>query len=130
MSTTPVNPGGSGAAAGNVDAITYPLSPAVRKAYEDLYESTKKSFEQTNDTLTIKELGDIELWIGNVLSADDEARIAQDDASFTALKKTVADANAGLKKVQGDMENVAKKIGVIANVVAGITAVLSFFPTI
>lgn len=127
MGTTPVNPGEKGPI---VDATTYPLSAAVRQAYEDLYESTKKSFEQTNDAQAIKELGDIELWIGGVLSADDKARIAQNDASFAALKKTVTDANTGLKKVQGDMENVAKKIGTVATVVAGITKVLSFFPSI
>ena len=126
MGTTP---GNAGANAG-VDANTYPLQPEVRQAYIDLYESTKTSFEQTNDSDAIKYLGDIELWIGGVLSADDQARIAQDDAGFAALKKTVTDANAGLKKVQGDMENVAKRIGVVSQVVAGITKVLSFFPAI
>lgn len=127
MGTTPVNPGGTGPI---VDTTTYPLSPAVRQAYESLYESTKTSFEQTDDKDAIKYLGDIELWIGGVLSADDQARIAQNDAGFAALKKAVGDANTGLKKVQGDMENIAKKIGTVAAVVAGITNVLSFFPAI
>lgn len=127
MGTTPVNPGGTGPI---VDGNTYPLKPAVRQAYEDLYAATKKAFEGTNDPQAIKDLGNIELWIGGVLSADDDAWIAEDDADFAKLKKTVADANAGLKQVQGDMANVAKKVGVVGSVVAGITKVLGFFPAI
>lgn len=130
MGTTPANAGESGAAGANVDMNTYPLKPDVRKAYQDLYETTKQSFEQTNDPDAIKYLGDIELWIGGVLSADDQALIAQDDAAFAALKKKVSDTNNSLKAVQGHMEDVAKKIGVVSNVVAGITTVLSFFPAI
>lgn len=130
MSTTPVNPAGGGGGNPGVDTTTYPLKPEVRQAYEDLYAATKKSFENTNDNDAVQYLGDIELWIGGVLSADDQALIAQDDASFAALKKTVADANSGLKKVQADMEKIAKKIGTIATVVAGITKVLSYFPAI
>lgn len=127
MGTTPVNPGGSTA---NVDTTTYPLSSVERKAYSDLYESTKKSFQQTNDPDAIKYLGDILLWIGNVLEADDVAQIAANDPGFAKLKKAIGDANSGLKKVQGDMENIAKKIGTVSTVVAGITEVLSFFPAI
>ena len=127
MGTTPVNPGGRGPI---VDTNTYPLSAAVRKAYSDLYESTKTSFQQTNDPDAIKYLGDILLWIGNVLEADDVAQIAANDPGFAKLKKAVGDANSGLKKVQGDMDNIAKKIGTVATVVSAITKVLSFFPAI
>ncbi len=113
-----------------MDTTTYPLSSVERKAYSDLYESTKKSFQQTNDPDAIKYLGDILLWIGNVLEADDVAQIAANDPGFAKLKKAIGDANSGLKKVQGDMENIAKKIGTVSTVVAGITEVLSFFPAI
>lgn len=130
MSTTTANPGGSGAGGGSVDTNTYPLKPEVRKAYNDLYESTKTSFQQTNDPEAIKYLGDVQLWVGNVLEADDVAQIAANDPGFAKLKKAVGDANTGLKTVQGDMENIAKKIGTIGKVVAGITQVLSFFPGI
>lgn len=125
MSTTPVNPGGINAA-----AITYPLAPAVRKAYNDLYETTKQSLRDTEDTDAVNYLSDVLLWVGNVLEADDKAQIAANDPGFAILKKTITDANAGLKKVQGDMESVAKKIGTLATVISGITTVLSYFPAI
>jgi len=128
LSSTPINTGGT-AGPGN-ETITYPLNAAIRAAYEDLYEATKKSLEQTNDPQTVQELTGIQLQIGSVIAADDDAHEAALDSDFADLKKKVSDTNTSLKAVQGHMADVAKKIGVVGDVVNGITAVLGFFPSI
>lgn len=123
MSPTSVPPTGTSGASLDM----YALTPEVRRAYEELYESAKRAFEQTNDPGEIQNLGDIELRIGEVLAADDLVRIRQDAAEVAALKKAVSDANAELKQAQRAIEKGAKKGGLLDRVMAGITKVLSFF---
>jgi hypothetical protein len=128
LSMTPINADGTGGADG--ETITYPLSASMRAAYDGLYASCKASLEQTNDPQTVEELTGIQLELGGVIGADDDAHMAGDTADFSDLKKKINDTNDALKNVQDHMAEVAKKIGVVGNVVSGITTVLSFFPAI
>lgn len=120
MSTSPATPGPVG------PDPTIPLTPDARKAYEDLFNTNEAAIEATADPDLLQSLADTQLSIGAVLTADNEARLKQDDASFAALRTQINAANSSLKKLQKDIAGVATKIDAIGAVASGIVKVLGF----
>lgn len=122
MTTPPVTP--SSAPGGATPEI--PLSPDVRKMYEDLYAKAELAVQATSDGTILGSLNDTKDAIGAVLSADNEARIAQDDASFKAVAAQIKIANDAMKKLAADIAGVASKIKIFGDVASGIAQLLSF----
>lgn len=122
MSTIPNTPGGA--------TPSLPLSPDARQSYENLYALAEAAVENTSDPTILGSLNDSKDAIGAVLSADNEARLKQDDASFQALQAQIKIANDSLKTLQSDIAGVASKIKIFGQVAAGISAVLSIVPGI
>jgi len=104
---------------------TIPLTPEARQAYEDLYAKAELAVEATSDGTILGSLNDTKDAIGAVLSADNEARLAQDDASFKAVETAIDAANGALKKLAGDIAGVASKIKVFGDVASGINTLLT-----
>ena len=125
MSTTPNTPGGG---ASNGPALTFPLSPDVRKSYEDLYALAEAAVQNTSDGTILGSLNDSKDAIGAVISADNEARLKQDDASFQALQTQIKIANDSLKKLKADIAGVAGKIKIFGQVASSINTLLKFVP--
>jgi hypothetical protein len=119
MSTLPNTPGGA--------TPTLPLSPDARQAYIDLYDKAELAVQATSDATILGSLNDSKDAIGAVLSADNEARLQQDDASFKALQAQLQTANDSLKKLKSDIAGVATQISIFGQVAAGIDKVISLF---
>ena len=122
MSTVPNTPGGA--------TPTVPLTPDVRKSYEDMYALAEAAVQATSDSTILGSLNDSKDAIGAVLSRDNDARRNQDDASFQALQAQLKIANDSLKKLQSDIAGVATKINIFGQVAGGIAKVLSLVPGI
>jgi hypothetical protein len=117
MSTLPNTPGAT---------PSLPLSPDARQSYEDMYALAEAAVQNTSDPAILGSLNDSKDAIGAVISADNEARLKQDDASFQALQAQLKIANDALAKLKSDIAGVATKIGIFGQVAAGINKVLSF----
>jgi hypothetical protein len=103
---------------------TLPLSPALRTAYEQLYDACETASEATADEDLLEGLNDAQLAIGGVLSADNEYRLSQDDAKFQALAGKIDEANDSLTELQGQIAGIAGKIAAIGSVASGIAKVI------
>ena len=103
-----------------------PLTPATRQAYEDLYANAELAVQATADGTILGSLNDTKDAIGAVLSADNRARLAQDDASYAAVKAQIDAANDSMKKLAADIASVASKIKIFGQVAAGIKQLLGF----
>jgi fumarate hydratase class II len=101
-----------------------PLTPETRQAYEDLYAKAELAVQATADGTILGSLNDTKDAIGAVISADNEARLKQDDASFKAVEAQIAAANDAMKKLAADIASVASKIKIFGQVAAGINQVL------
>ena len=126
MSTIPNAPGGATPPV----PPTVPLTPDARQSYEDMYALAEAAVQATSDGTILGSLNDSKDAIGAVISADNEARLKQDDASFQALQAQLKIANDALKKLKSDIAGVATKIGIFGQVASGIAKVLSLVPGI
>lgn len=128
MSASSGNSGGNPGPGGPSGAgPTVPLTPEARQSYQALFDANEAAIESTADPVLLQSLADTQLSLGAVLTADNQARLAQDDASFTALKKQIKTANDSIKKLQKDIAGVATKIGAFGEVASGILKVLGIF---
>jgi septal ring factor EnvC (AmiA/AmiB activator) len=121
VSTTTTNPGGTG-------TPTFPLPPDVRTAYEDTYAKLQTAIENSADPVLLTLLNDSRMAIADVITADNQYRISQDDASFAALNKKFTAANDSLKTLQAQMEGIAKKVGAVASALAAVNKLVSLVP--
>ena len=115
MNTPPIPPG----------TPTLPLTPALRTAYEQLYDACEAANEATNDPDLLQGLSDAQLAIGGVLSADNAYRLSQNTATFQALAGQIDAANDSLTALQGQVAGIAGKIAAIGSVASGIAKVLA-----
>jgi hypothetical protein len=122
LSTTPITPGGA--------TPEIPLSADARATYEALYATAEAAVKATADPTILGSLNDSKDAIGAVISADNAARLKQDDVSFKDLLKQIGVANDSLKKLAGDIAGVASKIKIFGEVATGINKALSLFPGI
>jgi hypothetical protein len=104
---------------------TIPLTPETRQAYLDLYKKAELAVQATADGTILGSLNDTKDAIGAVISADNDARLAQDDASFKAVQTQIDAANDSMKKLAADIAGVASKIKVFGDVASGINTVLT-----
>jgi hypothetical protein len=125
LSTPPTTPVPTG---GTTPAL--PLTADARAKYENLYALAEAAVQNTSDPTILGSLNDSKDAIGAVISADNAAQLAQDDASFQALAAQIKIANDSLKKLQTDIAGVASKIKIFGEVASGITQLLSLFPAI
>ena len=103
---------------------TIPLTPETRQAYQDLYDKAELAVESTADGTILGSLNDTKDAIGAVLSEDNKARLAQDDASFKAVQAAIDAANKAMKKLAADIASVASTIKIFGDVAAGINQLL------
>ena len=116
------------AATGTADGLTLPLSPAIRKAYEELYDLTQVAIETTADGALLQTLNDVQQAIGAVISADNRYRIEQNTALFEALFKQICDVNESLKKLKEQIAGIAKTTQLLADLTSQIQNLLSIIP--
>src|ERR1700728_4561574 len=104
MSKIPDTPGGA--------TPNSPLSPDARQSYEDMYALAEAAVQNTSDPTILGSLNDSKDAIGAVISADNQAGLKQDDASYQELQAQIKIANDSLTKLKSDIAAVATKIGI------------------
>lgn len=105
-----------------------PLTPEVRAAYQDLYDSMQKALDSNMDLATIQLLNQWQPQIDLVLTKNDLYRLTQDTAVFAALKKQVCDVNNGLRTLQGQVSSIASHFATAAAILGAINKLLTLIP--
>jgi hypothetical protein len=66
--------------------------------------------------------------VGEILDAIVQQQLATNTALFAALGTKITTTNAGLKKIQANIDQITKNISTAGTVLAAIGKVLSLFP--
>lgn len=132
MSNTPLSDTPSSSApVGNApatSALTLPLSPAVRAAYQDLYDKYEAAIEATADVGALEALNASQLDVDNILTKDAEYRLAANTALYGALLKQIQSTNGDLKALQKQIQAIAKGVSTFGEILGAIQKVLSMMP--
>jgi len=107
-----------------------PLTPDVRKAYEELYGQYESAIEATADTQLLEQLNTSQLAVAKVISLDDDAIIAKNTEAFAAVLTQIEVANKGLDALKAEIAKIAGDIQVYAGILSGIEKVLSMVPVV
>ena len=109
-------------------APEFPLSPAVRTAYQDLYAKNEAAIEATADFELLTALNASQSDIRGLLSADTQYRLNADTTQFQAMLTQINTTNGGLKTLQTKIAGIAGGIAKFGAVVGAIDKVLSLIP--
>ena len=108
--------------------LTLPLAPPIRAAYQNLYDAYETDIQNTTDVGALEALNASQLDVGNILTKDDEYRLAANTALYTALLQQINSTNVDLKTLQTQILAITNGISTFANVLAAINKVLSLIP--
>ena len=106
---------------------TIPLSPDLKAAYQNLYDTLQSAVNSTMDLATIEALNPMLNQVDQVLTQNDEYTLSQDTNVFTALQKQIQSVNDGLKVLRGQVQAIAAHFALAGTVIAAIDKVLGFF---
>jgi hypothetical protein len=109
-------------------APTIPLSPEVRAAYQDLYDTIQTAIDSTMDLETIEALNKWQPQIGQVLTQDAEYTLNQDTNLFTALEKQIQSVNDGLTTLRSQISSIASHFAIAGDITAAIDKILTLVP--
>jgi hypothetical protein len=109
-------------------APTIPLTPELRAAYQDLYDKYETAIENTTDVGALEALNASQLDVGNILTKDDEYRLAANTALYDALLQQINSTNVDLKALQTQILAIANGISTFGNILAAIDKVLTLVP--
>ena len=104
-----------------------PLSPALKAAYQNLYDTIQTAIDSTMDLTTIQTLNPMRDQVDQVLTQDDEYIHTKDTNIFAALATQIKFVNDGLTTLRGEVSSIASHFALAADVVAAIDKVLGFF---
>lgn len=108
--------------------LTIPLAPAVRAAYQELYDKIQSAIDSTMDLATVQALNQWQPQIDQVLTQDDEYKLSQNTSVLAALQKQIKDVNAGLVELQNQISSIASHFAMAGEIIAAIDKVLSLVP--
>lgn len=120
MSTTSIT--------GNAGEPEIPLTPEVRKAYEDHYTQYEDAIEATNEPDLKASLMASQYAVDKVISEDNTARIEQTTAAFEALATQIKTTNTGLANLAKAIAQINGDISLYADILTGIGKVLTLVP--
>jgi archaellum component FlaC len=110
--------------------VTIPLSPEMRKAYEELYEAIEATIENTRDASILLALNARQADVDNVLTKDDMYRLHANTELFEALKEQIDETNEGLEVLKHQISSIASGFSEAGQVLSAINKVLSLVPGI
>lgn len=108
--------------------VSIPLTKDVRTAYEDLYSKIQAEIDSTMDPAVIEALNPMLYQVDQVLTKDDEYRLAQDTAIFSALKSQINSTNQGLKTLRAEIASIASHFATAGAIIGAIDKVLTLVP--
>jgi hypothetical protein len=104
---------------------TIPLNPAVRAAYQDLYNKIQTALDSTMDEATIEALNAWQPEVDQVLREDDLYKLANDTSSFDALLTQINYTNQGLNTLRDQISSIASHFAMAGDIIAAISKVLT-----
>jgi hypothetical protein len=107
---------------------TIPLTPAVRAAYQDLYDQYENAIETTTDDAYRKEVFAWQVNVGNILAKDLEYQFNANTARLLALRAQINSTNTDLVKIKAQLAVIAARIATAGTIIAAINKVLSLVP--
>jgi uncharacterized phage infection (PIP) family protein YhgE len=115
--------------AGNLPAsLSIPLTPAVRVAYQDLYDKIQAELDGTMDVAAIEALNAWQPEVDQVLRKDELCKIASATSNLDALQKQINYTNQGLKTLRDQISSIASHFAMAADIIAAIDKVLTLVP--
>jgi hypothetical protein len=103
-------------------------NPDPADAYKELYDSLDDAYWEASDISSKDLVHGVETEIGEILDAIVQQQLATNTALFTAMGAQITATNAGLKKIQAQIDDITKNIATAGKVLGAITKVLSLFP--
>lgn len=104
-----------------------PLSPTLKAAYQNLYDTLDSAVNSTMDLATIEALNPMLDQVDQVLTQNDEYTLHQDTNVFASLQKQIKSVNDGLTTLRGQVKAIASHFAMAGDVIAAIDKVLGFF---
>ena len=111
-------------------APTIPLTPEVRQAYRDLYDTMEAAIEGTNDAAVLQALLAKQTEVDNVLTKDDMYRLHANAELFNALLDQINDTNDQLETLKKQISSITEGFNMAGQVLAAINKVLTLIPGI
>ena len=105
-----------------------PLSPEIRAAYQNLYDLMQAELDGTMDPVAVEALNAAQPQVEAVLNMDDEYRLGQNTAAFTAIQKQISDTNDSLKQLKEQIAATASHFAMAASIIGAISKVLTLVP--
>jgi len=106
-------------------APAIPLTPEVRAAYQDLYDTMQQAIDSTMDLATVQLMNQWQPQVELVLTKDDEYKLSQDTLIFAALQKQIKDVNNGLAALRTQIASIASHFAMAANIIAAIDKIFN-----
>ena len=106
--------------------VPAPLQPADPKAYyQQLFDSLGDAYWAASDVAAKDQIQGARDAVHQILTAITQAQLDEDTSELISLGAIVDKTNIALKKLQGDIDSIVKKIQVAADVESAIGKVLS-----
>ena len=105
--------------------VQIPLTPALRAAYQDLYNKYEKTIENTTDVGTLEAMNASQLDVDNILTKDDEYRLAANTALYDALLLQINTTNSDLETIKAQLLAISSGISTFGDILGAINKVLS-----
>ena len=103
---------------------TIPLSPDVKAAYQNAYNTMQAQLDSTMDPVAVEALNAAQPQVANVLDKNDMYTLSQDTALFTELQKQIGDTNNSLKALKAQIAATASHFSMAGDILSAIDAVL------
>jgi len=103
-------------------------NPDPADAYKELYDSLDDAYWEASDINAKDLVHGVETEVGEILDAIVQQQLATNTAAFAALGTKITTTNAGLKKIQAQIDDITKNIATAGKVLGAIGKVLALFP--
>jgi len=103
-------------------------NPDPADAYRDRTDSLDDAYWEASDISAKDLVHGLQTQVGEILDAIVQQQLATNTAAFAALGAKITTTNAGLKKIQAQIDDITKNIATAGKVLGAINTVLSLFP--
>ena len=103
-------------------------APDLADAYRELYDSLDNAYWHASDLSSKDLVHGVETEVGVILDAIVQQQLATNTSLFTAMGSKIQATNAGLKKIQANIDKITQNIALAGKVLGAISKVLALFP--
>jgi flagellin-like hook-associated protein FlgL len=103
-------------------------NPDPADAYRLLYDSLDDAYWEASDIQAKDLVHGVQTEVGEILDAIVHQQLATNTALFAAMGVKIQATNAGLEKIQKDIDHITRNISTAGTVLGAIGKVLALFP--